>query len=149
MLARFFFASASGWVTVILITLTIWLPYILRPTKASRVLRYLRAWNGTFMERMLAHIWLGYIIFALALSHAVAAMGLPDMSRANQAGLWFATLAFAFLLVQLALGQQLARPTGAELAPMRRRHFLTMCGLVATVLGHVVFNSSAVRLIFQ
>ena len=149
MLARFFFASASGWVAVILIGLTIWLAYILRSANAERILRQLRVRNGTFVEGMLAHIWLGYLILALALAHAVAAMSLPEMARGNQAGLWFATLAFALLLIQVAFGRQLAQPTRAELGALRRSHFLTMCGIVATVLGHVAFNSSVVRLVFQ
>jgi hypothetical protein len=132
--ARLFTAS-SGWTLVLLLALTVSLPYSIRSATARRGLGALR------FPRLRLHFWIGYGIVALTLVHSWVPMR-PDIAgRANRQGLLLASAASGLLLVQLVVGLLLTRP-GSHRAALLRLHFWMMLVLLGLTAGHVVLNAS-------
>ena len=136
--------STSGWLALVFVCATIVLPYLLRPTRLSRMLGFSRR-AGSLAAQFRPHVIFGFVILALALIHASAAMALPApvLLRMNQTGLVLATVSLGLVIAQVVLGWQLL---GARLGigrmALRRWHLWSMGALVVVTLAHVVLNSA-------
>ncbi len=127
--------GVSGWVLVLLLPLTIALPFLLRRRKQHTSDEGLRG------GRWRLHYRLGYVIAALAVAHAVVPTSTGLALRVNAAGLYLATAALLLVLVQVFVGLLLREPSLRNRPTMRRWHFWGMAGIVALALGHIALNS--------
>lgn len=127
--------GASGWVLVLLLPLTIALPFVLR-RRTRRT-----ADEGPAGGRWRLHYWLGYGIAALAAAHAVVPTSTGLALRANAAGLYLATAALLLVFIQVFVGLLLREPSLRNRPVMRRWHFWGMAGIVVLALGHIALNS--------
>lgn len=144
-----YISSATAWLVVVLIAATAVIPYLVRPTRLSAWLGLRDARKGGSIRRMGLHVWLGYAIVVLASVHTAAAMSLGDMTRFDPAGLWFATVAFASLLIIFSLGRRLTQPLGRSRPEYRTWHFWMAIVLIASAFGHTLLNSPTVRLLVR
>jgi hypothetical protein len=130
--------SWSGWILVLLLPVTIALPFLSRP--ARRVL------TGTALrQRLRPHYWLGYVIAAVVVVHAGVSTGTGVALRADALGVYLATGALLLVFVQVFLGLLLREPSLRRRTVVRRRHAWVMAGIVALALGHIVLNSALVH----
>jgi hypothetical protein len=133
----YFISSVAAWLAVILVACEIVLPYALRRTRVT-------AWMGMspetrYLQRMWPHYWIGYAIAGLSFAHAFS-VG-PHMMRADQLGIWMATLAFLMLVVQLFLGLYLQSATAAGRIRVRRLHFWGMMIFAVLLAAHLWLNA--------
>ena len=89
---------------------------------------------------MWPHYWCGYLLVALSLIHAWAAMGAVSMKRADMTGLWSATAALGLLLFQTALGVLLQDQKLPTRKLLRRWHYWIMIALAVFVATHAWLN---------
>jgi hypothetical protein len=130
-------SSLAAWLAVGLVACEIVLPYALRRT-------WLCAWMGIspetrYLQRMWPHYWIGYAIAGLSFAHAFS-VG-PSMMRADQLGIWMATLAFLMLLAQVFLGLYLQTATAVGRIRVRRIHFWAMMIFVGLLAVHLWLNA--------
>jgi hypothetical protein len=140
-MSAFFYTSASGWIASILIGMEILLPYLLRRTRLSESLGIAEGYSGPYLQRMWPHYWTGYLLLTLSIAHAWVPMRAGHMSRANMAGLSFASAALCLLLLQVALGLVLQNPMLQARKPIRGWHYWMMIALALCVTVHVWLNS--------
>ena len=133
------FSGMSGWVLVLLLPLTIALPFLLRSSKTGI------SDQRPLVQRLRSHYWLGYAIVALAVIHAWIATGTGLALRANTTGVYLATGALFLVFAQVFLGLLLREPSLRRRTVMRRRHFWVMVGIVTLTLGHIALNSALVH----
>lgn len=124
MTLRLLVTAASGWLLVLLLALTIRIPYRSRP-------------------RMPWHYRLGYGIGALTLAHGWAPMTPAIVRHADRAGLGIATAAFLLVLLEIAFGLWLRRRPEPKQGLPRHVHFWIMAGIVALAAIHIGLDSSA------
>jgi hypothetical protein len=135
-------AETSGWAIVALTGVTVVLPYLFRR----------RGWRGgSYLDRLRPHYWIGFTLAGLSFVHAGLAMsaGTTPGGAGWAIGIWVATGAMLLVLGQVSLGLGLRRPGGDDRRRRRRLHFLTMVGLVAAGLLHVVLNGPVVRALLE
>src|SRR5215468_7147994 len=133
-------AESSGWVIAALTGVTVALPYLVRRRAA--------AGNGSYLDRLRPHYWIGFTLAGLSLVHAGLSMSAaPVPGGADWAvGIWVATGAVLLVFGQLSIGLGLRRPgVGPDRRRRLRLHFVTMTLLVAAGLAHVVLNGPLVR----
>ncbi|HXO16887.1 MAG TPA: hypothetical protein VN909_01830 [Candidatus Dormibacteraeota bacterium] len=126
----FLFSSTSGYVALVLVALTIGLPYYFRR-------------RGIPMR---GHFVVGYAILALVWAHALVAMSAGFASRTSVVGLDIGTAALLLVTIQAGLGQTL-RQARAKRRGLTRLHFAVMLGIVAFAVIHVALNGALVRVI--
>jgi thiosulfate reductase cytochrome b subunit len=125
--------AASGWLLVVLLAITIRLPYRRWPTAPP----WLPLPSG-----MRLHYWLGYAIAALALVHAMSSMTRGIVGHAHAGGLRLASLALLAAICEVAIGLWLRRPGGTRRwQAIRRLHFAVMTLLVTLVAVHIALDS--------
>jgi hypothetical protein len=86
------------------------------------------------------HYWLGFLIPAVALLHAMLPMSAGNPSRFNQTGLLLATFALFAMLWQLGLGLKLREAGTPDRKTTRHFHLWTMTLIVALVVAHIFLN---------
>jgi len=89
---------------------------------------------------MWPHYWLAYAATALSFAHAWALMSRRAMARANNLGLYLATLALSLLFQQIMLGLALRQRRLPEPKAVRNWRFCTMAGVVILVAAHIWLN---------
>jgi hypothetical protein len=131
--------SWSGWILVVLLAVTITLPYLVR--------RHARSEDGRrpILLRLQPHYWLGYAIAAITMAHAALSTGTGLALRANATGVYLATGALLLVFAQVFLGLLLREPSVRRRTVVRRRHFWVMVGIVTLTLGHIALNSALVH----
>lgn len=99
---------------------------------------FLRRWgSGSFIARMRPHLLLGYAVLALALVHLV--LSAANVSSANGAGIWCASLALLGLGLQTFSGASLQSP--GEYRPILRRWHTALFWTIALLaVGHIALN---------
>ena len=122
-------SAASGWLLLLLLAVTIALPYLLRRRP------------GAFPRRMRPHFWAGFAVPVLTVAHLAPSMTSPWIRTVDAVGLDLASLALLLVLLQVALGARLRRPRTGRRA-LRRAHLATMLGIVVLVAGHVALNAA-------
>ena len=132
--------SVTGWVLMILLIATILYPFLLRRGLLGPV--------QPFLKRMRFHYWLGYSIAAIVMVHLWIPMSAGLAGKVNAAGLYLATAALILIFVQISLGRRLSWPKLSARRFVRRWHFWVMVGIMVFVLGHIVLNSTAIKIIF-
>lgn len=141
----FFFTSASGWLALILVSVAIAIPYILRRGWLSGALTARpiesRTSSSPFLVRLRAHYWAGYVVAGLSFAHAWVPMRSGYMKRTDVLGLWFATLALLLLFLQVLVGLTLRAPQIQGRHSLRRLHFWGMAAIVALVGAHIWRNA--------
>jgi hypothetical protein len=133
------FTSWSGWILVVLLVVTITLPYLVR--------RHARSEDGRrpILLRLQPHYWLGYTIAAITMAHAALSTGTGLALHANATGVYLATGALLLVFAQVFLGLLLREPSVRRRTVMRQRHFWVMVGIVTLTLGHIALNSVLVH----
>ena len=99
-MSAYFVSSATGWIAVILTTLEIVLPYLLRRVSLGQAPAVAERPPSTYLGRMWPHYWLGYLLVLPSLAHASAVME-GSLVRGNAGGIWAAT---SLLFLQVLLG---------------------------------------------
>jgi hypothetical protein len=122
-MALFAWTASTGWLAVFLLAAAIGIPFL--------------AGRGGGLR---PHYWLGFVVFGAALSHAWIPMSAGRVAGYDQAGLWLATAALGLMLWQVGLGITLRGARGPDRARVRRMHFLSMLGIVALVIAHILRN---------
>jgi hypothetical protein len=130
-------ASASGWTAAILVSCTVFLPYLARAPLRHR---FNMAVHGA-RRLMRLHYVIGFAVLALALIHMWVSMtgGMARHTRAS--GLYIATVALAVLVVQAMSGSTMSFGQVRATIGLRRSHFMTMLAIVALVGLHIALNS--------
>jgi hypothetical protein len=123
------FTRASGWLLVAALAGTIWL--------ARR------------RPRALLHYLLGWGLATLTWFHLWYPMRGGLLGRTPESGLWIATLAWALLLVQLAVGHWMLSGAGRAGRGTVRFHHGTMLAIVGLTTLHVLLNSVSLHSIFR
>ena len=129
----------SGRVAVILCGFTILLPYVLRRNQLSQILGLGQENASPYLHRLRPHFWLGYLILAFSIVHAGTVMA--AMSRANQAGIWTATVALFLLMLEAMLGLFLKEVHASGRIFLRRLHFWNMATVVTLLAAHLWLNT--------
>jgi hypothetical protein len=124
-MALFAWTASTGWLAVFLLAAAIGIPFLAR--------RGVGLWP---------HYWSGFVAFGAALAHAWIPMSAGRVAGYDQAGLWLATAALGLMLWQVGLGVTLRGARGSDRARIRRTHFLSMLGIVALVITHILRNRS-------
>lgn len=127
--------STSGFLILLLIVITLTLPYTLR-----RQMRAAGMQVSTVWQRMKTHYWIGYAILALTLLHMYVSMGSGMLRRTNTLGIDLAVLGLLMIFAQVALGMNLERAGGRRRRSLRKLHFALMLGIVSVILLHVALN---------
>jgi hypothetical protein len=132
-------SSVAGRIAVVFCVFAILLPYLVRRNRLSRALGMAQENAAPYLHRLWPHFWLGYLILGLSILHGGTVMA--AMSRANQAGVWAATIALFLLMLEVMLGLSLKdeRLTGRTF--VRRLHFFTMLGFVVSLAAHLWLNA--------
>lgn len=133
--------SATGWLMLVLLVAIIAYPFLLRAGFLGLI--------QPFLGRMRPHYWISYIFVGTLGVHLLGSMSPALMAVVNSIGLYFATGALFFVVVQIWLGRQLTLPRRASRRRMRRWHFWTMLVLVGFILVHVMLDSSIVQMAFR
>src|SRR5262249_24074263 len=134
----------SGLLMVIAVPLTVAIPYSLRRGLFPEGILTFAGKSREFLQRMRPHYWLGYVLAALTLLHAVLAVPTGVAVDINPLGIPLAALGLFILLFQLTLGNQLTRPdrpddpNQPQRGALRALHFWTMVTLVILGLGHIL-----------
>jgi hypothetical protein len=138
-MTTYLLSSIAGRVAVVLCAFAILLPYVLRRSRLSRTLGFAQDNASPYVHRLWPHFWLGYLILAFSIVHAGTVMA--AMARANQAGLWAATVALFLLVLAVMFGLSLKDVglTGRTL--IRRLHFWTMAAVVVSLAVHLWLNA--------
>jgi hypothetical protein len=132
--------GVSGLLMVIAVPLAVTLPFVLRRAPLpGRVAS--QAAGRVFLARMRPHYWLGYLVAALTVTHALVALTGGVARDANALGLFLAWTALFVVFWQVTLGGQLRRPAQPERPALRRLHLWSMIVLVALGVGHILLNS--------
>ncbi|MDE2135900.1 MAG: hypothetical protein KGJ68_00565 [Gammaproteobacteria bacterium] len=119
-----FLATAfSGWAAALLLAAGICVPYAVRALK------------GTSLA---PHYFIGLALPAAALLHAWLPMASIPIRRFDRTGLSIATVAFALLIAQAALGLALRASAAPRRGRLRHVHLVSMMLLVLLVAGHIV-----------
>lgn len=124
----FSLSSASGYLAVFLMAVTIALPYYMRRRGIPLPPHYL----------------IGYAILVLAWTHSLTAMYAKTMSRTSVMGINAAMAALMLITVQVGLGQALAATRGAR-GKLTRFHFGVMLGIVVLVAAHLLLNGAVLH----
>jgi hypothetical protein len=129
----------AGRAAGVLCAIAIVLPYLLRRNRLSRSLGLAQDNPAPYLHRLWPHFWLGYLILTLSMIHAGTVMA--AMSRANQTGIWAATIALFLIVLEVMLGLSLKdiRLTGRTL--FRRVHFWTMTVFLVLLTMHLWLNT--------
>ncbi len=130
----------AGRVAVVLCGFTILLPYVLRRNRLSQILGLGQENATAYLQRLWPHFWLGYLILAFSIVHAGTVMA--AMSRANQAGIWAATVALFLLMLEVMLGLSLKEGHTSGRLFLRRLHFWNMAMVVMLLAAHLCLNTS-------
>ena len=138
-MTTFLVSIVAGRLAVVLTPCAILLPYLLRRNRLSRTLGLWQEHEAPYLHRLWPHVWLGYLILGLSLVHAGTVMA--AMARANQAGIWAATIALFLLMLELMLGLSLRNIRLMERTSVRRFHFWTMAGIVGSLAAHLWLNA--------
>jgi hypothetical protein len=136
-----FVTSATGWILMALLIVTIIYPFLLRSGLLGPV--------QPFLKRMRFHYWLGYSIAGIMLVHLWIPMSAGLAGKVNAAGLYLATVAMFLIFVQVSLGRRLSWPKLSARRVVRRWHFWVMVGIVVFVLGHIALNSATVQMLLR
>jgi len=123
--------GVSGWALVLLLPVTIALPFVLR-----------RRPSATVDGRLRPHYWMGYGVAALTLAHAAVSTGGGLALRVDPSGVTLATGALLLVIVQVFVGLLLREPSLRRRPLVRRWHVWGMVGIVALALGHIALNSA-------
>ena len=137
----FFYAGLSGWLALILMALTALLPYLFRRSRVSVLLDMVPATGRAYLERMWPHFWVGYTVVALSAVHGWIFMTRAPTQRRNSLGLYLASFALLWLLLQLSTGFLLQERELRERRLIRQWHFWSMAGILALVCMHVWLNA--------
>ena len=129
----FLLGGMSGWLSVFLLVAVAMLPYVLRPTKLGRRFMPASAPREPYLRRMQPHYWLAYAATALSFVHAWMVMSRGRMPRTSMTGLYIATAALLWLVVQAATGLTLQQRALAGRKGIRRWHFWSMAGILTLV----------------
>jgi hypothetical protein len=140
-MSTFFYTSASGWITSLLLGVEILLPYLLRRSRVSRALDIVPLQSGRYLLRMKPHYWLGYLVLGLSMLHAWFPMQAGYMKRANMAGLWFATAVLLLIMFQALSGLTLQEARLPGRAKIRNCHYWTMIAVALCVGAHIYLNA--------
>ncbi len=124
--------SATGYFALLLIGVTIALPYCLR--------------RGTPPMRL--HYVVGYIIAALVIVHMMISMSGRMAAHTSVVGLDIATLALLLIVGQIILGTSMARRSGGR-SGLKRWHFALMLAIAILAIVHVVLNSPMLHGMFR
>ncbi len=138
-LLSYIITSATGWLMMILLVITIMYPFLLRKGVLGPV--------QPFLKRMQLHYWLGYGIAAILLIHALLPMSAGLAKGTDAVGLDLATVAFLLTFTQVFLGRQLSWPKLPIRRVVRRWHFWVMIGIVVFVLAHIALNSGTLQML--
>lgn len=130
-------SSVAGRLGVVLCGFAIVLPYVLRRNRLSGILGFAQEPAEPYLRRLWPHFWLGYLILFFSVVHGFTAA----MSRANQAGVWAATVALFLLIVEVMLGLSLRDVHLARRTSIRRLHFWTMTAFVVSLASHLWLNA--------
>lgn len=117
-----FLTLAAGWTALILIVFEISIPYLFR------------------RDRMWPHYWAGGLLPLLSFVHGWIPMQARQMRGVNGTGLWFATAALLFMLLQIAFGVALKGSHSPARSRIRAWHFRLMIVLTVCVAAHVWLN---------
>ena len=136
----FLITSVSGFASLLLVLLTLALPYVLRAQARGAGSQAAAIW-----QRMQAHYWIGYAILALTSLHMFLSMQ-AGMARGTSAlGLELASLGLLLIALQVMLGINLKEATGIGKTGLRRVHFVTMLAIVASIAVHLTLNSALLQ----
>jgi hypothetical protein len=130
----------AGRVAVVFCGFTILLPYVLRRNRVSQILGLGQQNAAPYLQRLWPHFWLGYLILAFSIVHAGTVMA--AMSRANQAGVWAATVALFLLMLEVMLGLFLKEIHASGRIFLRRLHFWNMATVVMLLAAHLWLNAT-------
>jgi|SRR5450755_425430 hypothetical protein len=130
--------SLAGRIATLLCVVVVALPYVLRRNRLSRGLGLAQEHARPYLPRLRPHFWVGYFILGLSVVHAGTVMG--AMGRSNAIGIIAATGAFFLLLFEIALGLNLKDERLATRRPVRRLHYWTMVGFLASLGLHLWLN---------
>lgn len=128
---------------VLLLAVTITLPFLLRRhgrTSADR---------RPFRQRLRPHYWLGYVIAALVLLHAAAALSSGGTALMATSGVYLANGALLAVVAQVFLGLVLREQSPRRTPVYRRRHFWVMIAIVVLALGHIALSSPFVHALLR
>jgi len=143
LLASFSPTDAWGWLSLVLLVISIAIPYALRSKSPSQASSAFDASRGTRI--LWIHYWLGPLIFALSFVHAWIPMATGHMPHTSMQGLWLATYALGLILLQVLLGLALRYfRRGARV--LRWVHFAVMLGIGGLLLAHLWLNGPPLRL---
>jgi hypothetical protein len=137
-MTTFLVSIVAGRLAAVLCPCAILLPYLLRRNRLSRMLGLAQEHAVPYLHRLWPHIWLAYFILGLSMIHAGTVMA--AMSRANQAGVWAATVALFLIMLEVMLGLSLKTIRLRERTSVRRFHFWTMTGIVGSLAAHLWLN---------
>jgi hypothetical protein len=131
--------SITGWSMMVLLITIILYPFLLRAGILGPI--------QPFLRRMRLHYWMAYSLALLLVVHLWVSMTGMLALVVNTLGLYLATIAMFLVLAQILLGLRLRQPSLIQRRLIRRQHFWVMLALVAFVIGHVVLDSPAIRLL--
>ena len=131
--------SVTGWLLIVLLIVTILYPFLLRRGLLGPV--------QPFLQRMRLHYWLGYGIAGIVLIHAWIPMSARFAGQVNATGLYLGTGALLLIFLQVMIGRNLSWPKLSLRRVVRGWHFWVMIGMVVFVLGHVVLDSTMIRML--
>jgi hypothetical protein len=135
---HYLLASVTGRSALVLCTVTVGLPYLLRGGTVAPGLRVRQELKAPYLRRLSPHFWLGYGIVALTMTHVVAVMG--SMGTAKAAGIWSATVALLLLLFEVTTGLTLREQSLRTRRTTRRVHFWTMVAFGGALGLHMWWN---------
>jgi len=143
MLVTFLISPIIGWLSTLLIAVTITLPYILKRRRVNSTPQR----HKPYLIRLRPHYWLGYILLMLSVVHAIFSLTSANMSDSQSLGVLFAIGALLFLFRQLVLGINLNSSTQHR-RTLRRQHFRTMLVIIMLGLIHIFLNTTLISILF-
>src|SRR5438105_14866231 len=132
--------SLSGWIAAVLIGADIVLPYLLRRSRLTNLLRLNPQMHSKpYLQRLWPHYWLGYLLLGISILHSFVPIdGL--MSETNDTGLWLATVALVLLCIKRMVGLILKDFQTQERKVLRDWHYWMMVLVVCLVSAHIWLN---------
>ncbi len=136
----YFMMAASGWLGATAMTFGAVLPYLLRRTAISRATGLELVSSRPYLARMWPHYWMGYTVAGVSTLHASLSMGSRQFMLRPE-GLWMATVALAFLWLQVWCGLLLRGPLSPSIRiNLRRLHFWSMFIMITLIALHIRIN---------
>jgi hypothetical protein len=140
------FTSISGWLILLLLVTTVFLPFLLRRKALLVSLGWVNAQVLPYLQRLRPHYLLGYAITGIVIIHAWVPMSAGFGGQGNALGLYLGTGALFALIGQVFLGQTLRTPTTPHRRRLRRTHFWVMTGIMVLAVGHILLDSQTLHL---